>query len=81
MEDVDKLFFEIGSRIRNFRKTLRLTQAHVAEQAGVDASFYGQIERGANVPSIRTLFAIAAALHVDATDLLPEIKNKQGRIN
>jgi transcriptional regulator with XRE-family HTH domain len=68
---VEKLYREIGERIRALRQALKLTQAEVAEFSGIDASFYGQIERGANIPSLKTLLAIAAALKTSPADLLP----------
>lgn len=68
---MDKLYAEIGWRMRSARKALRLTQAQVADQAGIDFSFYGQIERGRNIPSVRTLMAIARALGVEPGELLP----------
>jgi transcriptional regulator with XRE-family HTH domain len=74
---MDKLYAEIGGRIRAVRQALKLTQAQVAEQAGIDASFYGQVERGANVPSLRTFLAIAAALRAEPADLLPSRKASQ----
>lgn len=58
--------------MRALRKTLRKTQAEVAEAAGIDASFYGQVERGANVPSLKTVLAVAKVLGVEPGDLLPE---------
>jgi len=48
-----------------------MTQAQVAEAAGIDSSFYGQIERGVNTPSLKTFVDIACALKTDAADLLP----------
>lgn len=68
---MEKIYREIGSRIRALRGAARLTQAQVAERAGLDASFFGQLERGANVPSLRSLYAIAGALSVEVADLLP----------
>ncbi|KAF0124963.1 MAG: hypothetical protein FD189_2013 [Elusimicrobia bacterium] len=56
--------------MRSVRKALRFTQSQVAEKAGIDTSFYGQIERGANVPSLKTFVAIADALKADPADLL-----------
>jgi transcriptional regulator with XRE-family HTH domain len=44
----------------------------VAETAGIDTSFYGQIERGANTPSLKTFVDIAYALKADPADLLPK---------
>lgn len=75
---MDKLFVEIGGRIRELRKALKLTQAEVAEKAGIDSSFYGQIERGANIPSLKTFLAIAAALRAEPGELLPSYKGKSG---
>lgn len=68
----DSILREIGSRMRDLRLGLRLTQAEVAEQAGIESSFYGQVERGRNTPSVRTLLAVAAALKVAPAELLPE---------
>jgi transcriptional regulator with XRE-family HTH domain len=70
---MEKVYREIGARIRAIRSAARLTQAEVAEKAGLDASFFGQLERGANVPSLRSLYAIAAALLVEPADLLPRL--------
>jgi transcriptional regulator with XRE-family HTH domain len=68
-----KAYRDIGARIRALRLASKLTQAEVAERCGIDPSFYGQIERGANVPSLRTLFAVAEVLRVEPADLLPRI--------
>lgn len=68
---MDRLYADIGGRMRSLRKSLGLTQAQVAEKAGIDSSFYGQVERGANIPSLKTLMAIARTLGVGAADILP----------
>jgi len=57
--------------MKSVREALRMTQAQVAEKAGIDTSFYGQIERGANVPSLKTFAAIAKALKTNPGDLFP----------
>ncbi|MBI3564664.1 MAG: helix-turn-helix transcriptional regulator [Elusimicrobia bacterium] len=71
---MDKIRREVGSRIRAARSALKMTQAEVAERVGIDPSFYGQIERGANVPSLKTLFAVAEVLRVEPADLLPRTR-------
>lgn len=76
---MQKVYREIGARIRTTRLSLKLTQAQVAEKAGIDASFYGQLERGTNTPSLRTLFAVAAVLHVEPSELLPRTKSRSGK--
>lgn len=75
----DPAIKEIGARMLALRKSLRLTQARVAEAAGIEPSFYGQIERGANTPSVKTLMAVAKALKVSPSDLLPEPGHPLGR--
>jgi len=66
--------------MRSIRKALRLTQAELAETAGIDSSFYGQIERGKNIPSLKTFLAIARALGVEPASLLPHGKKRPKRI-
>lgn len=73
---MEKVYREIGARIRSLRQTLKLTQAEVAERVGIDASFYGQVERGSNIPSLRTLFAVAHALRVEPASLLPKTRGR-----
>lgn len=72
---MDPLLAEIGARMRACREALRKTQADVAEAAAIDPSFYGQVERGKNVPSLKTLLAIAEALGVEPAALLPGPKS------
>ena len=76
---MQKVYRDIGSRIRILRQALRLTQAEVAERIGIDPSFYGQIERGTNAPSLKTLFSIAAALKTEPANLLPPGRRERGR--
>lgn len=74
-----KIYREIGVRLKSLRQALKLTQAEVAEKAGIDASFYGQLERGTSIPSLRTLFAVAAVLRVEPSELLPRTKGQPGK--
>ncbi|OIO04517.1 MAG: hypothetical protein AUJ52_15025 [Elusimicrobia bacterium CG1_02_63_36] len=67
----ESLYAEIGGKMRALREAQKRTQAEVAEASGIEASFYGQIERGANVPSLKTLLAVSAALGVGPAELLP----------
>jgi transcriptional regulator with XRE-family HTH domain len=76
---MQKIYRSIGARIRFLRLALKMTQAEVAEKVGIDSSFYGQLERGAGVPSLRTLFSIAAALRVDPAELLPKANPRPGK--
>ena len=60
---------QIGKRIANRRHTLGLTQAELAEHAGMSATYTGNIERGAKC-SIETLMKLCQALDVTPDFLL-----------
>lgn len=77
---MERLYVEIGVRMRAVRKALRMTQAQLAEAAGIDASFYGQIERGANIPSLKTFLSIARGLGVEPAELLPGAARRRDRL-
>lgn len=61
----------MGALICARRKALHMTQAQLAEQAGVSVAFVGHIERGSRIPSLATIAAIAAAMNVTVDALLP----------
>lgn len=44
------------------RKNARLTQAELAERIGADKGYISRIERGITVPTVATLYKIAAAM-------------------
>jgi transcriptional regulator with XRE-family HTH domain len=62
----------LGERVREVRENLGLSQAEVAERAGVSSGLVGQIERGEVQPSLATLEALAAALGVSPCFLIRE---------
>ncbi|MFI1584437.1 helix-turn-helix domain-containing protein [Embleya sp. NPDC020630] len=55
----------VGRRIRGLRKESGVSQATIAEAAGLSRPFYGAIENGRRNVSLDNLFAIADALGVD----------------
>lgn len=57
-------YANMGKRIMERRKELRLTQEALAEQAGISASFMGHIERGSRITSLDTMLSICIALDV-----------------
>lgn len=61
---------EIGSNIYQARKRLGLTQADVAEAAGLSDRNYANIERGLVNMRLKTLLRICEALHVSPDELL-----------
>lgn len=60
---------EFGARLRLLRERTGLTQEAVALSAGIDRSFYVQIEGGKRTVSVERLDDIAAALSVDVATL------------
>jgi len=53
-----------GARIRRFRDSLGLSREVVAERAGIDADYLGEIERGEKWPALWMPRAIARVLGV-----------------
>ena len=60
----------IGRGVYQARKALELTQAEAAERIGMRPDFYARVERGATMPSLRTLTRIIWALDASAEVLL-----------
>ena len=59
-----------GKRVRFLRKLEGLTQARLAEQAGLSLEHLNKLERGAASPSFKALCQLARALHTEPANLL-----------
>ncbi len=59
-----------GQRIRKIRRQHDLTQAELAEKAGLSTSFIGHIERGTRVLSMETFVQLCCILDTDPNTLL-----------
>jgi transcriptional regulator with XRE-family HTH domain len=55
---------QLGRNVRAVRDSLRISRERVAEQAGIDADYLGEIERGEKWPALWMLRAIARTLKV-----------------
>lgn len=64
-----KIFKDLGDRIREARESARLTQAEVANAAGVNVSYYAQIERGEVNPSYEKLQSIMKVVKLKSLDV------------
>ena len=62
-------FQVIGSRLFSIRKRLGLTQAEVAEAAGVSDRTYADIERGTVNMRIDTILRICDVMHVTTDEI------------
>lgn len=63
----------LGQRIREKRKGLDWTQEHLADQAGIDRSYIGGVERGERNVTFSILCRICAALHCDVAELTRDV--------
>ena len=59
----------IGRKIKELRKSQRLTLAELSGRAGVSASFLSQIENGKQTPTVVTLKKIADALGTSVKEI------------
>ncbi len=62
---------KVCARIREIRKSMKLTQSQFAELAGLSEDSVGKIEREDTVPTIDTLYKIATGLKIPVERLLP----------
>ena len=68
-----------GERVRARRQAAGLTQEALAHRAGVHRSYVGSLETGGRNPSLETIARLAAALEVDAAELVTGLQAVQGR--
>ncbi len=61
---------EFGHRLQVARKATGLTQEQLGELAGLHRTYIGHLERGEVNPSLLNVLQVAAALQVDAGDLI-----------
>jgi len=66
----DEILRLFGERLRELRTERSLTQEQLAELAGVDRNYIGQIERGERNVALVNIVRIAHALKVQPSDLL-----------
>ena len=63
-----------GLVIKQMRKELGLSQEALADEASLDRTFVSQLETGTKQPSLTTIFRLAVALRVEASDLLLRVE-------
>ena len=72
---------DISKRIRELRKSMRLTQSQFAELVSLSEDSIGKIERGISVPTVDTLTKIAEGLNIPLSELLGEISKREKKQN
>lgn len=63
-----------GLVVRQMRKAQGLSQEALADEAHLDRTFISQLETGSKQPSLTTIFRLAAALQVEASELLRRVE-------
>ena len=60
----------IGRNVAKYRSLAGMTQAQLAERAGVSTAFISRVERGQKMMKVQTLYQIAKSLNVSCDALL-----------
>jgi len=69
----------LGERIRDKRKSCGWTQEEFANQAGIDRSYAGGIERGERNITFSILCQVCAALQCDVANLTKGLPKTYGK--
>ncbi len=76
MSEIVKL---VGKRVYYYRKARGLTQAKLAEKAGLHNTYIGQVERGEKNATLDTIWRISRALKVPVTSLFELIEEEYAK--
>lgn len=68
--DIDDYETHLAIAVRNFRKSRGLSQAELAEKAGLDRKTINRIENGHYSPTMSNFFNISIALDLRPEELL-----------
>ncbi len=67
----DKTSRQIAQKLKKIRLQKNLTQADLANKAGISTNYYARVERAEVSPSIETIEKITKALGVKSSEILP----------
>jgi transcriptional regulator with XRE-family HTH domain len=71
--ELDALYAEFGSKVRQKRLEAGLRQSEVAERVGLTRASISNLEAGRQRPLLHQVYELARTLHTDLHDLLPTI--------
>jgi len=74
-------FIAIGNKLYSIRKRIGMTQAQVAEAAGLSDRTYADIERGSVNMRIETILRICNVLRITPNEILTEDKEESFDVN
>jgi transcriptional regulator with XRE-family HTH domain len=69
---------ELGRRVRERRLEVHLSQEDLGEVAGLHRTYIGHVERGEVNVSLVNMLKVAAALEIDAADLVEGLSDTIG---
>ncbi|MGX1693733.1 helix-turn-helix domain-containing protein [Brevundimonas naejangsanensis] len=69
----------VGANVRRLRRTANMSQAVLAERAGLSPAYVSMMERGLANPRLETLAALALALNTSPVDILTEAQPEPSR--
>lgn len=67
---MDKRIRLFGERVRQVRKEKGISQERLAELAGIDRSYMGNIERGEKNISLKKAYELCDALEIDIKSIV-----------
>lgn len=70
-------FFDIGSKIKDARARLGMSQKDLADKIGLTSSFISQLENNQISPSLNSFFQLADVLGINPTSLLQSNKKTE----
>ena len=65
-----------GEVIRHLRKANKISQEKLAEVSNLDRSFISMLECGHKQPSLITIFQLAKAFNISASNILSNVEDK-----
>lgn len=66
----DERMIAFGKRVREMRKSKGISQESLAEMAGIDRSYMGNIERGEKNITLKKAYEICDALDIEIQNLI-----------
>ena len=69
VKDTNNIYITIGENIKQYRKLMGLTAKELADYAGINQSYLGNIERGERKPTLYVLQKIAHILNIKTMEL------------
>ena len=76
-ERIESLKTSLGRAIKRRRRGVGLSQAQLAQRAGLHRTYVSDLERGARNPSIESIEKLAHALHLSVLNLFEAANGKQ----